>query len=266
MSVVPVARHTLRDRRTGLLGWALGIAAYVMVMASVYPAVRGSAIQRAVHNYPDELKAFFGGNASFDFRSATGYLNVELFSLVLPALLAIVAIAQGAATLAGEEESGFLDLVLAHPVPRRRVLLEQVAAVAGSLVSLGVVMVVSLLAVGVLADLDLDAGNVVAAVLGCVLIALFLGALAVLVGAAGGRRPLAIGVPTVVFAASYLAVGLAGLVDGLSWLRQLSLLYHATGTLPISNGLPANFAVLAGAIVVVVIGAVVAFDRHDLTA
>jgi ABC-2 type transport system permease protein len=149
-------------------------------------------------------------------------------------------------------------------VTRGRVVVEQLVAIAGSLMVLGAVMVGSLLAVSVTADLDLDVGNVVAAVIGCALVGFLMGAIAIAVGAASGRRALAVGVPTVVFAVAYVAVGLAGLVDGLSWLRQLSPLYHATGTLPISNGFPANFAVLAGAIAVVAVVAVGVFDRHDL--
>ena len=77
---------------------------------------------------------------------------------------------------------------------------------------------------------------------------------------------MAIGVGTALFAASYLLVGLAGLVSWIEPLRVLSPLYHATGTQPIRNGLPAgNYAVLAALCIATAIGAVIAFDRHDLT-
>ena len=64
MSTLLIAERSLRDRRRGFLGWALGIAGYVMLMTSFYPSVRLD-IQRVIANYPKELKAFFGGAGAF---------------------------------------------------------------------------------------------------------------------------------------------------------------------------------------------------------
>ncbi len=260
-----VAERAVRDRRRGLVGWALGIGAYVALISSIYPAVHDSEVQRVIRNYPRELKAFFGGSASFDFTTGAGYLNVELFSLIVPALLAIVAISYGAATLAGEEDAGSLDLLLAYPVTRRQVVLEKVAGLTLTLVALAGVVTASVLLVGAFADLQIGVDRVVSASLGVVLVALLVGLLAMLTGALTGSRALAVGIPTVVFAASYLAVGLAGLVSWLKPLRYASPLYHATGTLPLRNGLPvANYVLLAALCAAAILGAVVAFERHDL--
>jgi ABC-2 type transport system permease protein len=260
-----VTERAVRDRRRGLVGWAIGIGAYVVLMASFYPAVQSSELQRAIRTYPRELKAFFGGSASFDFTTGAGYLNVELFSLIVPALLAIVAISYGAATLAGEEDAGSLDLLLAYPLTRRRVVLEKVAGLTLTLVALAGVVTASVLLVGAFADLNVGVDRVVSASLGSALVALFVGLLAMLTGAATGSRPVAIGLPTVVFAASYLVVGLAGLVSWMKPLRYVSPLYHATGTLPLRDGLPAaNYALLMALCAAAIVGAVVAFDRHDL--
>ena len=182
------------------------------------------------------------------------------------ALLTILAIAYGAATLAGEEDAGSLDLFLAaYPLTRRRVVLEKGGRLTLTLVALAVVVTASVLLVGAFADLNVGVDRVVSASLGSVLVALFVGLLAMLTGAATGSRPLAIGLPTAVFAASYLVVGLAGLVSWMKPLRYVSPLYHATGTLPLRDGLPAaNYALLMALCAAAILGAVVAFDRHDL--
>ena len=59
-----------------------------------------------------------------------GYLGTELFSLIVPLLLIIAAVATGARAIAGEEERGTLDLLMSLPVTRRRVTAEKLAAMA----------------------------------------------------------------------------------------------------------------------------------------
>ena len=134
-----------------------------------------------------------------------------------------------------------------------------------TLVALASIVTASVLLVGAFADLQIGVDRVVSASLGVVLVALLVGLLAMLTGALTGSRALAVGIPTVVFAASYLAVGLAGLVSWLKPLRYASPLYYATGTLPLRNGLPvANYVLLAALCAAAILGAVVAFERHDL--
>ena len=67
------------------------------------------------------MKEFFGGAAAFDYTRPGGFLNTQLFSLILPLLIAIFAIGYGASTLAGEQQSGTLDLARAPAatVPHR---------------------------------------------------------------------------------------------------------------------------------------------------
>ena len=49
---------------------------------------------------------------------------------MVPLLLLIAAIGAGARATAGEEERGTLDLLLANPISRRRLVLEKLAALA----------------------------------------------------------------------------------------------------------------------------------------
>jgi len=260
-----ITERAVRDRRRGVVGWAVGLALYVAIMASVYPAIQNSDMQRAIRHYPEQLKAFFGGAQSFDFSTGAGYLNVELFSLVVPALLVVVAIAFGAATLAGEQETGTLDLLLANPVSRRRVVLEKVLGLVATVLVLAAVIAGSVLLTGVFVDLGVDAAHVGIASLGAALLASLTGLLAMLVGAATGRHSLALGIPAAVFVASYLMMGLAGLVESLHSLRLASPFYHANGTTPLKNGLPiANYGILLAACVVLLGVTVTVFERRNL--
>jgi ABC-2 type transport system permease protein len=260
-----VAERALRDRRRGLIGWSVGIGAYAAAMTAFYPAVQNSEMQRAVRSYPKQLKALFGGTQSFDFSTGHGYLNVELFSFIVPVLLVIAAIGYGAATLAGERETGTLDLLLAYPVSRRRVVLEKAVGLAATVLVLAAVTALSVVVVGAFVGLGVSPGRIFVASLGAALVAVLIGLLTMLVGAAVGRRSTAIGVATAVFAASYLIVGLAGLVSWLEPFRVLSPLYHANGTRPLQTGLPlGNYLVLVGLCIAALLMTLATFDRRDL--
>jgi len=260
-----ILERSLADRRRGFIGWAVGIAGYVALQTSFYPSVQNSDLQRAIANYPKELKAFFGGAQAFDFSTGQGYLQVELFSLILPALIAIAAIAYGGAALAGEHERGTLDLVLSNPVTRRRVVLEKCLGGAATVFGLTGVAAVAVAAMGAIFGLGVGLANLLIACLGVALVGSVLGMIAMLAGIAAGHRSTGIGVAAATFAASYLLVGLAGLVSWLKPFRVLSPLYHATGTQPLTNGLPvANFGILVLTLAVLIAATVLVFEHRDL--
>lgn len=260
-----IVERGLRDRRRGLMGWMFGIGAYIVLMTSFYPSIRSSELQRAIGSYPKELKAFFGGAQAFNFSSGSGYLDIELFSLVVPALLTVAAIGFAAAAVAGEQERGTLDLLLANPVTRVRVIGEKALGAALTVALLTAVVFVTLAAMNPLTDLGISLTKLAAACAGAGLVAYGFGALAMLAGAATGSRAVSTAVPAAVFVAAYLVVGLAGLVSWVEPLRVISPLYHASGTHPLDNGLPlANTAVLVAWCVVTVLATMVVFDRRDL--
>ena len=177
----------------------------------------------------------------------------------------VVAIAYGARTLAGEQADGTLDFLLANPITRRRVVLEKLIGLCVVVVPLAAVAGATVVALGLFIDLRVGIDRIAIACLGATLVAVFIGTLAMLAGAATGSHTVAIGLPTAVFAASYLIVGLAGLVSWLEPLRVVSPLYHANGTQPLLHGLPvANYLILFGLCVAAFVATSEIFNRRDL--
>ena len=264
----PVLERTLRDRRRSLTSWGLGIGTYVALIVAFWPSIRGSSeISKAIENYPAAMKEFFGGAAAFDYTRPGGFLNTQLFSLILPLLIAAFAIGYGASTLAGEQESGKLDLLLALPLRRSRIVGEKAVALAAGVAALTVLSALVILGVGALVDLDIATANVAAACTGAGLVALLHGLLALTVGAGTGNRAVALGVSTAAFVAGYLVQALSGLVDALEPLRVISPLYHANGPIPITTGFPLWHHLLLGAVcAVLAVMAVRLFDRRDVVA
>jgi ABC-2 type transport system permease protein len=250
------------------MSWGLGIATYVGLIVAFWPSIRGSSeISKAIENYPDAMKEFFGGAAAFDYTRPGGFLNTQLFSLLLPLLIGAFAIGFGASTVAGEQQTGQLDLVLALPVTRARIVREKAIAVTTGVMFLTLTSAAVILGVGALVDLDITVSYVAAACMGAGLVALVHGLLALAIGAASGNRALALGLSSGAFVAGYLIQALSGLVDAMKPLRALSPLYHANGTLPINTGFPIwHHLLLAGVCAVLGGVAVAVFERRDVIA
>src|SRR5262249_26953501 len=122
-------RRGLRDHRRALAGWCFGMAGYV-VLAAIFPSIKGSPqFGDLLKQYPDAVKSLFGLSGNVDIARGAGFIDAELFSLMLPLLAIVLAIGSGARTLAGEEDAGRLELVLAYPLRHRGAVLAKGAAV-----------------------------------------------------------------------------------------------------------------------------------------
>jgi ABC-2 type transport system permease protein len=240
---------------------------YMAMILAVWPSLEGSdSFAEVAEDYPEGLKALFGGTEAFDaITTPEGFLNSYVFSFMLPLLLVVMAIGIGAALLGEEDEDGLLDLLLSNPVSRRRVVLEKALVIAGQVMVLTLVVVLIILVGGPAVGLDIGAAGVFAAAVGSMLYGVFHGLVALLAGAAAGRRAPALAVGAAVALAGYLLVTIAELASWAEPLGRLSPLHQATAGNPVENGMPANYLILAGASLVFLAATVVVFEREDLT-
>ena len=261
-----IALKSLRDIRRGFLWWSLGLIGFVALIVSVYPTVHSNpALEKLSQDYPKALQAFIAFGGAVDYASAAGYLGIELFSLMVPLLLLVAAIGTGAGSIAGEEERGTLELLLANPVSRTKVVLEKTVALVFEIAGLGLVLWLALWVGALLASMDISAGHLAAATLSAVLLALAFGTIAVLLGAATGRRTVAIGLTAAAAVAAYLVNGLAPLVHALEVPQKLSPFYHYAVGDPLRNGVSLTHLAVLVAIAVVATGlAPWFFSRRDV--
>jgi ABC-2 type transport system permease protein len=255
---------TLRDRRRSLLGWTIGLTAFSLFVLAFYPTIRQSGAQfnELLRTLPPALRAISGRVADL---SPAGYLNGQYFNLLAPLLLLIFAIGFGARTLAGEERDGTLELVLAAPVPRWRIVTEKFAALTAGTAVVGLVMVV-VLAVGAPAfNIDVPVSHLAQAVLSAVLLALVFGSIALAAGALTAKPSLAGAVAGVLAVASYLINAFAPLSDAVDAVKGLSPFHYYSAADPVRNGAdPLHVAFLAFLTFVFFSVALVAFDRRDV--
>lgn len=256
--------EALRERRRSLLWWVLGLAALIALNIAFYPSVRDdAALSDYAKDLPESVRALFAGG-ELDLTSPAGYLNSQIFALMAPLILLIFTIGAGAGAVAGEEERGTLDLLLAHPVRRRDYVVQRFLALAALVAALTIVLLATVAFGSSLVDLEIGFGKLLAASVGVALLALLFGAIALAVGAVRPGRTAAIAVAGGLVIAAWIFDGLAQAVDALEPWRPLSPYYHALGQNPLREGASwVGWTVLAAATAVFVVVAAVGLERRD---
>jgi ABC-2 type transport system permease protein len=254
---------TLRDQGRSLLGWTIVVAAVGVLYAAFWPLMVTPEMKAAMAAFPPELLEALGYS---DITSAAGYIGSTTFGLLGPALIIVYAAASGGGAVAGEEEGGRLDLLLAHPVSRWSYLLQRFAAIVVSMLVVGVVLGLAIVAISGPAQFtDLGTGNLMAAALHLAALGILCAAVGLGVGAATGRRGLAFAAVALVAVGGFLANNLAPMVAELAWLRDLSPFHYYSGGEPLRNGLQAaDVAVLTTASAVIVVVGGFLFNRRDV--
>ncbi|MFP3914244.1 MAG: ABC transporter permease subunit [Actinomycetota bacterium] len=253
---------TLWDQRRALLGWAVGLLAVSLIYGGFYPFAATPAYGDLIANLPEGLAEAMGWS---DISSPHGYLGSTVFGILGPILTIIFAIATGARAIAGDEESGSLELLITHPVTRTRVVVHRAIALILAVLGAGAIVFGAILVISGPIELELPMSHVAAASLQLALLACVFGSLAMLVGGVVGRRGLVLGVSAIAAVLSYLANGVAPMVDALAWMQDISPFYWFAGTDTLRDGLdPANAALLAGLSALFLLGSVIAFNRRDV--
>jgi ABC-2 type transport system permease protein len=260
--VGPVLRNvftkTLRDQRRAQLWWAAGLLAVIAVYVAPY---RQYLEQGALNiNTDSGLYQALG----YD-NSPAGYLQGTLFALTGPLLLIMAAATAGARAIAGDEEAGMLELLLAHPVSRTRLVLQRFAALAVTCAWLGLVVWAGTVAAAGAADLGIGVGPIGAATLGLVLLGLGFGTLALAAGAVAANRAAVLGVTAALAVAAYLAYTVGSQVEALASVRRLSPFSWYLGGDPLRSGLDAGGLALLAAVPLVALGvALWSLNRRDV--
>lgn len=159
-------RRALLGHARALAAWCVGVVAYIALVSAIFPSIEGSAeFDELLESYPEALRELFGLEAG-GITTGAGYLDAELFSLMLPLLVLVLAIGSGARAWAGEEDAGRLELVPSYPVRRRAAVLWKGVAVAAEVAAVSLVAWAAIAALDPLLGLDLSMGRLAQAICG----------------------------------------------------------------------------------------------------
>lgn len=261
-AAVELLRSGMHALRRSTTWWTIGIAAFVVLNAAFWPSLEGSETLAGFEDMGALLEAFGAQNLA----SPAGYLDGQIFALLLPLLFSGMAVAHISLLTAGDEDAGRLELLHALPVSRRAVWLSRwgasTTALAAVAVATGTAVVVCLQVFGFE---GVGAGRVVVATGACALLAAFHASLAYAIGGFGASRGRAVGAATGVLVAGYLASFVLPIADALRAARRWSPWYWAVGEQPVLDGVrPSGLVLLAGITVMLVAAGTAALDRRDI--
>ena len=262
-----VGLKTLHDQRRALTAWSVSLALLVAMYVAIWPSLRNQpSMSDFLNQMPKAMRSLFAASGA-DMSTPVGYVQVELLAFMGPLLLIIYSVTAGASAVAGEEDRHTLDLLLANPISRTRIVLEKLAAMTAGAALLGAVTAVALLAEGRLVSMSLPVGGVTAAMVHMTLLALVFGTMALAAGAATGHPALSRALPAVVAVIAYIVNGLAPVVSWLQPTQKFSPFYQYSGHDPLRHGLswPATLVAVSTILVLAAI-AVAAFRRRDIAA
>jgi ABC-2 type transport system permease protein len=260
---LPVLRRTLADSWRSTIAWAVGLVAAISLYLPLYPSIGGTEMAELIESLPPEMVKTLG----FDqIATGAGYAQGTFYGLIGFVLLTIAACAWGANAIAGAEESGRLELTLAHGVSRTQYALESALAILVRLVVLVGLSLLLVLAYNEPSELGLESGDIVAASAALLGLILLIATVALAVGAVTGRRGVALGAGAGLAVVSYVLNAIGNQNEDLEVLHRFSPYDWAYANTPLTEGADwGGLGLLAAGVLVAVAVATVALRRRDVT-
>lgn len=260
--MVNLIGHEILSRRGAIIGWSIGLILFGLMYTTIYPEMEDQMTGLA------DLSIYQA--MGVEVATFEGYLGSTVIGFI-PILLGVYAVLAGTATLAGEEESGTLELLLTTRLRRWQIVTAKAAAL---LVVTGIIVIYAALGnvLGfniVASQIETSIGStavflVVLASLPLVwallMISLFLSALM-------PSRRLAMLIGFLILTTAYFGENIGGMVSSLEPIRPLSLFtYFDSSSAVFRDGIdPSNLAILLIISAVAFLLAVISFQIRDVT-
>jgi ABC-2 type transport system permease protein len=246
----------------GLLVITGAIMFYMSVLIGVFWRFLPESIFDALESFPDAIVAMVGGA---NMASAEGWIQAEIFSLTAPVAGFALTIMIGSRALAGEEQKHTMDLLMANPLSRSRIIIEKAGTMAVYALLLGAITFFGVWLGALFGGAEVGWTGIAATSFLFSLLSMVIGGVALMLSAATGRTRIAnygaLGVAIV----SYFAFSFLPLSDQLASWAKLSPFYYFLGSNPLVNGMNWGHAgVLAGLTVLLIALAIPLFQRRDL--
>ncbi len=250
---------SLRDYRVAILGWGLGLGGLMAVgFATATPAVLAGFASLA------PLFRFLGD--PYAIQTPEGFITFRWMGAFLPLLFSFWPILAGARLVRGEEERGTLDVLLAMPQPRTRLLLEKVSALCIALLLIAVLFALGAVAGEARFGGHVDVVRALLAGLNLSLLAFFFCSLALLLSQFTTSRGVAAGWTSGLLLLALLLDITGRLVNG-SWVQYLSPFYYYNlnrPLIPSFHDQPVVALLLLGLSVLCVGASLILFARRDI--
>ena len=255
-------KHELLSRRGSILGWGIGLALFGAMYIAIFPEM-GDAMAALA-----DLSIYQA--MGIELGTFEGYIASSVVQFI-PIILGIYAIITSTQTLAGEEDSGTLELILTMPLHRWQIV--SVKAVAMAIATFLMLFIAglgngaTLNAIKATVEVDVTATELFIATLSGWPITMAFIMMGLFWGAYLPNRKAAALTTSVIFMVSYFGETLAGFADSLDVIKPFSLFYYFDSSSAIFiEGIQASdiWFLLAVAAIFFAL-ALLAFQRRDVT-
>ena len=258
-------QQELRSRRNGIIGWAIGLSLLPAIYVAMYPQ-----FQDSLAGMQDILDMEIYKAMGMSFGTFEDWLASTVINLV-PLILGIYAVLDATGTLAGEEDNGKLELILALPIKRWQIV--TVKAIAHGialfliLLIVGIVTTIVFLGIESQVETSLTAWDVFWSLLYLWPIVMAFGMISLFLGTFAPSRRIAALIATVVVIVSYFGNNLSSQILTLESIQPLFLFYYLDSTAALwENGPQASdVLILLGIGLVAFLLALFFFQRRDVT-
>jgi len=255
-------KHEVVSRLGAAFGWSIGLIAFGSMYTAIFPEVGDQMSALA------DLSIYQA--MGIDVSSFEGFIGSTVV-LFIPIILGIYGIIASTYTLAGEEDDGTLEMVLAMPLHRWQIVsmkalaLMIIAFLILLISALGNAFTLNLLRQTV--DINITNQQLIVAVLNGWPITVAFMMIGMFLGAFAPSRRIAATILTFIFIASYFGENLAGYVASLDGMKPFSLFTYFDSSVEVfSEGVKAgDVAVLLGTGLVFFFLTIVTFQRRDVT-
>ncbi len=256
--------HVLGLQAKSVAIWGAALGALGVMMVAIFPGMAsGPGLEQMTDALPQGMMQAVGMEDMSSLSTITGFLEAEIFGLVLPLAIPFFAILAAAGAIAGAEENGTIDVLMSNPLPRWQLIAAYFVSTAVSLAGVLALFGLILWGSAQFIDAELPFGTVAEGVFGAWPLALFFGGLGMVASAILRGRMLAVGVAGGVLFVMYFLNVVSGLVEELEFLEYFSAIYYYGA--PLTEGIDwTNFAILTGAAIVLAVAAVFAFQKRDI--
>lgn len=269
MQIIEIIKWELHRRKTSIFWWSVGSIILSVVILTLYPPIRDQAAQmnQVINQLPVELRNLkAGGVNNVDVGNPEQFLNSQLFYATLPIIWIILAISRGNNIIGREENDHVLELLLARPISRVKLLLAKALSLISEMLLIGALTTIFIVIFCPIFDLHIANSRLILTSLMTLIFCLSFGYIVFVLNAISQiSRKVAVSIGVIASFGGYILASFSSLTD---WLSQLIKLFpfHYFSPLNILNGNISKglvFYLLAVYIVGTVL-AIIGFKSRDI--
>lgn len=220
-------KHELTSRWMGIIGWGIGLTLFSSMYIGVYP------------DMADEMASL--ANLSIyrmmgiDLASFAGYI-ASIVVQILPIILGVNVVMMATGTLAGEEENGTLELVVAMPLKRWQIVTMKTIALLivifliMVIFGLGSALILNMVIEAVDISIDITPMQLFYALIWTYPLMVAIFGISLFLGAFMPTRRSALIVMFTFYLASYLGNSVSAMVESMEWAANISLFSYVNTT------------------------------------